>query len=134
MRRTAFLGSSLVVAAGASATTGVASPAVLDSVPGGIAFGGKADVRQRFQSVTYVPSLLNNVRNAPNGLQFGLATDPKRIAIVVAAHGPMKAEDVAADILTHRIDGASSCPRWSRRSPCYSKHATTLTPRSSRTR
>jgi intracellular sulfur oxidation DsrE/DsrF family protein len=98
MNRSRFLASS----ATAIATTGTLASA--QDVPGGTnlveqksnfagdafaaAVGRPAAIRQVYEAVAFKPSLLNNVKNSFNGLQFGYGYAPASIAIVLAAHGP----------------------------------------------
>jgi hypothetical protein len=101
MKRTTFLLSSASLAAGAT----VASAAT--SVPGGTALverrsnfdetqfarivGRPARIRQLFESVSFNPVTLNNVKNAFNGLQFGFGYPQSAIAVALANHGPSTA-------------------------------------------
>ncbi|HKE35899.1 MAG TPA: hypothetical protein VKB39_00615 [Candidatus Baltobacteraceae bacterium] len=96
MKRSAFLTASAVVAA-----TG---DVLAQGVPGGThlverksdfdadgfakTVGKDAQIRQLYEAVAFKPSLLNNVKNSFNGLQFGYGYAPDAIAIVLAPHGP----------------------------------------------
>jgi hypothetical protein len=101
MKRTAFLTASatLVAASGAIASA--------QDVPGGSQFverksnfqadafaqlvGRPAQIRQVYETVAFRPTLLNNVKNSFNGLQFGFGYPGDAIAIVLAGHGPSAA-------------------------------------------
>jgi hypothetical protein len=99
MNRTAFLSTTLVAAASGTA--------VAQSVPGGThlverkadfdaaafdhAVGRTAQIRQVYEAVAFKPTLLNNVKNSFNGLQFGFGYPAGAIAIALAAHGPSSA-------------------------------------------
>lgn len=88
------------IAASALAT---ATPAV-GSVPGGLhaverrsdfdaaaftaAVGRPAAMREVVEAVGFHPALLNNVKNALNGLQFGFGYGPESIVVALAGHGP----------------------------------------------
>ncbi|HZY99121.1 MAG TPA: hypothetical protein VFE36_06085 [Candidatus Baltobacteraceae bacterium] len=96
MKRSAFLTASAVVAA-----TG---DVLAQGVPGGKHFverkaefdadgfakvvGRDAQIRQLYEAVSFKPSLLNNVKNSFNGLQFGYGYSADAIAIALAPHGP----------------------------------------------
>lgn len=98
MNRSRFLASSATIVATPSAI------AAAQDVPGGTnlveqqssfpsqafaaAVGRPADIRQVYEAIAFRPSLLNNVKNSFNGLQFGYGYAPASIAIVLAAHGP----------------------------------------------
>ncbi len=99
MNRNGFLAASAtVLAAGATA-----APVLAQNVPGGTAFverkgnfdeaefarlvGKTADIRQVFEAVAFQPGLLNNVKNALNGLQFGFGYPADRIVMAIAGHG-----------------------------------------------
>ncbi|MGZ3515584.1 MAG: hypothetical protein ACXVAM_00250 [Vulcanimicrobiaceae bacterium] len=47
-----------------------------------------ADVRQLWEAVSFHPTLLSNIKNSLNGLQFGFGYAPDRVATVVCGHGP----------------------------------------------
>ncbi|MEO9170982.1 MAG: hypothetical protein ABI282_07050 [Candidatus Baltobacteraceae bacterium] len=97
MNRNGFLSASATLVA-----SGVAAPA-LAAVPGGTSFvetkaefdiaaftkllGRPAEIRQVFEQVSFQPGLLNNVKNALNGLQFGFGYPAKTIAAAIAGHG-----------------------------------------------
>jgi len=101
MKRSGFLMASASLAAFAP------SRASADVVPGGThaverradfdeasfsaAVGKAADVRQLWESVAFHPAILNNVKNALNGLQFGFGYPAERIAMVFAGHGSSSA-------------------------------------------
>ena len=101
MKRTGFL------AASATALAAGVAPALAQNVPGGTslverkanfdeaafsaAVGRAADIRQLFEAVGFNPTLLNNVKNSLNGLQFGYGYNPSRIAIAIAGHGASSA-------------------------------------------
>ena len=100
MNRTAFLTVSAAFAATAEAVAQDGS----GSIPGGThlverkadfdadAFakivGRDAQIRQLYEAVTFKPSLLNNVKNSFNGLQFGYGYPAGTIAVALAPHGP----------------------------------------------
>jgi hypothetical protein len=89
------------IAASALATTG---PSLAASVPGGAhpverradfdaaafasAVGRPAAIREVVEAVGFHPAILNNVKNALNGLQFGFGYAAESIAMVFAPHGP----------------------------------------------
>lgn len=50
--------------------------------------GRDAQIRQMYEAVNFKPSLLNNVKNSFNGLQFGYGYPADAIAIALAPHGP----------------------------------------------
>ena len=50
--------------------------------------GRSAEIRQIYEAVAFKPTLLNNVKNSFNGLQFGFGYSAGSIAIVLAPHGP----------------------------------------------
>lgn len=100
MKRSGFLASSAsLVAIGAS------SAGAAPVVPGGthlverhadfdqVAFdhlvGKPAAIRQLWEAVAFKPAMLNNIKNALNGLQFGFGLTP--VAMVLAGHGPSAA-------------------------------------------
>ncbi|HEY9085908.1 MAG TPA: hypothetical protein VIN40_08265 [Candidatus Tyrphobacter sp.] len=101
MNRIAFLLSSASLATAGSAVSSAAE------VPGGAhlveraadfdaaAFarvvGRPARIRQLVESVAFKPTMLNNVKNAFNGLQFGFGYPADSIAIALANHGPSAA-------------------------------------------
>ncbi len=102
MNRTGFLAASASLVAAGSAVQAIA-----EGVPGGTrlverkadfnegAFakvvGRAADIRQMFESVSFKPTLLANVKNSLNGLHFGYGYPAGKIAIVLANHGPSSA-------------------------------------------
>ncbi|HEY5258306.1 MAG TPA: hypothetical protein VIJ12_07980, partial [Candidatus Baltobacteraceae bacterium] len=51
--------------------------------------GGPAAIRQVWEAVAFKPAMLNNIKNALNGLQFGFGLSP--VAMVLAGHGPSAA-------------------------------------------
>jgi hypothetical protein len=91
----------LAASATAAASSGVAAAAEL---PGGTHFverrsdfdaaafakivGRLAAIRQVFEAVAFRPSVLGNVKNALNGLQFGFGYCADAIVIALAGHGP----------------------------------------------
>ncbi|MBV8435653.1 MAG: hypothetical protein JO029_15340 [Candidatus Eremiobacteraeota bacterium] len=99
IKRSAFLAASAALAATASAGAQETNP-----IPGGThlverkadfdadAFaklaGRPAEIRQLYEAVAFKPTLLNNVKNSFNGLQFGYGYAPGDIAIALAPHGP----------------------------------------------
>lgn len=101
MNRSRFLASSLIATA-APVLSGVEGSA--QDVPGGTnlveqksnfasdafaaAVGRPAEIRQVYEAIAFRPSLLNNVKNSFNGLQFGFGYAPASIAVALAAHGP----------------------------------------------
>ena len=101
MNRSAFLFSSASLAAAGSAVSSAAT------IPGGThlveraqdfdaaAFarilGRPARIRQLVESVAFKPAMLNNVKNAFNGLQFGFGYPADVIAVAFANHGPSSA-------------------------------------------
>ncbi len=103
MKRSTFIGTT---AAGAGSMTAAvaAMSCATDVVPGGTnlverranfdlagfdrTLGRVVDYRLLYEAVTFVPSLLNNVKNSINGLQFGFDVDPVRIVTAIAGHGP----------------------------------------------
>ncbi len=96
MNRRGFLAASTVLAASGAA------PA--QSVPGGThlverrtdfdaaaferAVARPVQIRQLYETVAFRPTLLNNIKNSFNGLQFGFGYARGGIAIALAAHGP----------------------------------------------
>jgi hypothetical protein len=84
-----------------------ASAIAASSVPGGVHFvehrsdfdaalfasavGRPAAIRQLVEAVSFHPAMLNNVKNALNGLQFGFGYAPGAIAVALAGHGPSAA-------------------------------------------
>ncbi|MGC9991049.1 MAG: hypothetical protein ABSD52_01460 [Candidatus Cybelea sp.] len=52
------------------------------------AVGRPAEIRQVVQAVAFRPSMLVNVKNALNGLQFGFGYPAGSIAVALAGHGP----------------------------------------------
>jgi hypothetical protein len=99
MKRTAFLSATVI-----AASTGAA---MAQSVPGGTglverksdfdatafdrAVGRAAQIRQIYEAVAFKPTVLNNIKNSFNGLQFGFGYPADAIAVVLAAHGPSSA-------------------------------------------
>lgn len=99
MKRSAFLTASALLAA-----TGDVLAQESPSVPGGThlverkadfdedgfakVVGRDAQIRQLYEAVAFKPSLLNNVKNSFNGLQFGYGYPADGIAIALAPHGP----------------------------------------------
>lgn len=96
------------IAASASLVAAAGSPArAAEAVPGGSHFverkgdfnetqfaaavGKPADIRQVWEVIAFHPSVLSNVKNSLNGLQFGFGYAPDRIAIAFAPHGPSSA-------------------------------------------
>ena len=91
----------LAASATAAASSGVAAAADL---PGGTnlverrsdfdaaAFakivGRPAAIRQVFEAVAFRPSVLGNMKNALNGLQFGFGYSADAIVVALAGHGP----------------------------------------------
>jgi|ERR1700722_1845048 hypothetical protein len=53
--------------------------------------GRPAAIRQVFEAVAFRPSVLGNVKNALNGLQFGFGYSPDAIVVALAGHGPSAA-------------------------------------------
>jgi intracellular sulfur oxidation DsrE/DsrF family protein len=102
MNRLSFLAASATVAA----ATG-AAPALAQAVPGGTHFverkadfdaaafgaavGRPAQIRQMWEAVAFKPGVLNNVKNAFNGLQFGFGYPADAIAMAWCGHGPSQA-------------------------------------------
>jgi hypothetical protein len=100
MNRSAFIAASAAIAA--------ASPAVAQepakNVPGGTHFverkadfdadafakivGRDAQIRQVYEAIAFKPTMLNNVKNSFNGLQFGYGYPAGAIAVALAPHGP----------------------------------------------
>jgi hypothetical protein len=101
IKRSAFLAATAVVATAArvaaqdTATPGgthfVERKADFDNDAFAKIVGRQADIRQLYEAVNFKPSLLNNVKNSFNGLQFGYGYAPNAIAIALAAHGPSSA-------------------------------------------
>jgi hypothetical protein len=101
MKRMMFLGTTALGAA-LPAITGAA-----EAVPGGThlverradfdahgfdrVLGRRAEYRLMWEAIAFVPTYLNNVKNALNGLQFDFGVDPAGIVSAVAAHGPSSA-------------------------------------------
>jgi len=50
--------------------------------------GRPAEIRQVVEAVAFRPSMLVNVKNALNGLQFGFGYPAGSIAVALAGHGP----------------------------------------------
>jgi intracellular sulfur oxidation DsrE/DsrF family protein len=108
MNRGEFLASSAALAA---------SGPVAQSVPGGAHFverradfdaaafaarvGRPAQIRQVYETVSFRPGILNSVKNAFNGLQFGFGYPPDAIAVALAAHGPSAAYGYRDEIWTN---------------------------------
>lgn len=102
MNRGSFLSSSATLAALAAVPASAA-----ESVPGGTHLaerstdfdeagfarivGRPAKVRQLFEAVSFHAGLLNNVKNALNGLQFGYGYSGGDIAIAMCLHGASSA-------------------------------------------
>lgn len=100
INRSAFLAASAALAAASRV-------AAAESVPGGSHFverkadfdadgfarvaGRQVQIRQLYEAVAFKPSLLNNVKNSLNGLQFGFGYPADAIAVALAAHGPSSA-------------------------------------------
>src|SRR5579872_6273238 len=96
MNRTAFLAASAAFAATAEAV----AQEETHGVPGGTHLverkadfdadgfakivGRDAQIRQLYEAVSFKPSLLNNVKNSFNGLQFGFGYPAGTIAIALA--------------------------------------------------
>lgn len=94
----------LAATAGATTFSGAAAAA---GVPGGThrverradfdealfarTVGRTASIRQVFEAVAFRPTLLGNIKNAFNGLQFGFGYPASAIAIALAGHGPSAA-------------------------------------------
>jgi intracellular sulfur oxidation DsrE/DsrF family protein len=90
----------------AASAVAAATPS-LGNVPGGLhaverrgdfdaaafaaAVGRPAAIREVFEAVAFHPAVLNNVKNALNGLQFGFGYSPESIVIALAGHGPSSA-------------------------------------------
>lgn len=53
--------------------------------------GRAARIRQVLESVSFNPTMLNNVKNTLNGLQFGFGYPASTIAVALANHGPSTA-------------------------------------------
>lgn len=97
MKRTTFIASSS--ASLAATATALGAP----SVPGGTEFVERsasfdaagfarvvsrpARIRQVVESVAFNPTMLNNVKNALNGLEFGFGYRESEVAIALANHG-----------------------------------------------
>jgi hypothetical protein len=106
MNRSRFLASSATAIASATSTSTTLSAGVASAqdVPGGTnlverksnfasdafaaAVGRPAEIRQVYEAIAFRPSLLNNVKNSFNGLQFGFGYAPASIAVALAGHGP----------------------------------------------
>lgn len=100
MNRTAFLAASAAFAATADAvaqdethgipggTHLVERKADFDAESFAKIVGRDAQIRQLYEAVSFKPSLLNNVKNSFNGLQFGFGYPADAIAIALAGHGP----------------------------------------------
>jgi hypothetical protein len=107
MNRMRFLGTG----AAAATATGISSislaAAESEAVPGGrqlveplsafdargfdAKLGRPAQIRQLFDNVVFKPAMLNNVKNALNGLHFGFGYPTDQVAIALANHGPSSA-------------------------------------------
>jgi intracellular sulfur oxidation DsrE/DsrF family protein len=100
MKRSGFLASSASLVA-----LSTAPAAAAQAVPGGTHYveryadfdeaafdrlvGGPAAIRQLWEAVAFKPAMLNNMKNALNGLQFGFKLSP--VGMVLAGHGPSAA-------------------------------------------
>ena len=98
IKRSRFLAASATMVAGAVA------PAAAAAVPGGTNFverraqfdagafdavvGRPAEIRQVIEAVAFRPTMLGNVKNCFNGLQFGFGHSADQITIAIAGHGP----------------------------------------------
>jgi hypothetical protein len=104
VNRSAFIAASAALAASSSPA---AAQEQMRSIPGGTHLverkadfgagdfaqlvGRQAQIRQLYEAVAFIPSLLNNVKNSFNGLQFGFGYPADAIAIALAPHGPSSA-------------------------------------------
>ena len=107
MNRSKFLTASATAVAASGAVAAVQGAAGAQAVPGGShlverkadfdydAFakivGRDAQIRQLFQISAFKPAVLNNIKNAFNGLQFGFGYPAGSIAIAFCPHGPSAA-------------------------------------------
>lgn len=103
MNRSSFLAASsasLVAAAGTPALAAQGVPggthlverkADFDAAAFAKIVGAPADIRQMWEAVSFHPAVLDNVKNALNGLHFGYGYPANRIASVFAGHGPSSA-------------------------------------------
>ncbi|HTJ26734.1 MAG TPA: hypothetical protein VMA36_11295 [Candidatus Limnocylindria bacterium] len=105
MNRTRFLGTGAAASLGAASLAAVAAAA--EPVPGGrqlveprsafderafdAKLGRPAQIRQLWENLAFKPAVLNNVKNALNGLQFGFGYAPDDAALALANHGPSSA-------------------------------------------
>ncbi|HTU80757.1 MAG TPA: hypothetical protein VMF61_01425 [Candidatus Acidoferrales bacterium] len=127
MKRTAFLaGSATMVAAAGTAASAQTVPggtrlverrADFDAAAFAKAAGRPAQIRQLWEAVAFKPVLLNNIKNAFNGLQFGWGYPADAIAIVLAGHGASAAYGFSDEIWQkyhigafQSIVGASGAP------------------------
>jgi intracellular sulfur oxidation DsrE/DsrF family protein len=102
MNRTSFLGAGAAVGLSSISLANAAEP-----VPGGRAFveprsafdesgfnaklGKPAQIRQVWDNVAFKPGMLNNVKNALNGLHFGFGYPADELTLALANHGPSTA-------------------------------------------
>jgi hypothetical protein len=100
MNRSAFIAASAALAT----TSKAVAQGEMASIPGGTHLverkadfdaddfarlaGRDAQIRQLYEAVTFKPSILNNVKNSFNGLQFGFGYPAAAIAVALAPHGP----------------------------------------------
>src|SRR5438270_2092627 len=64
------------------------------------AVGRPAQIRQVWEAVSFHPPMMNNIKNALNGLQFGFGYPANAIAIAVASHGPSSAYTYSNELWT----------------------------------
>lgn len=94
MLRKDFIAASAMVSASPSfagvpgGVQAVERRADFDAAAFAAAVGRPAQIREVFEAVAFHPALLNNVKNALNGLQFGFGYAPDAIAVALAGHGP----------------------------------------------
>lgn len=97
MNRKGFIAASTLLAAASGAASAQSVPggthfverrADFDAAGFDAAVGRPAEIRQLYEAVVFRPSLLNNVKNSLNGLQFGFGYAPAAIGVALAGHGP----------------------------------------------
>jgi len=101
MKRTTFmLSCASLTAAATAAADATAVPGGTDLVERRADFdeeafarivGRPARIRQLIESVAFNPTMLNNVKNTLNGLEFGFGYPERDVAVVMANHGPATA-------------------------------------------
>jgi intracellular sulfur oxidation DsrE/DsrF family protein len=98
MNRGEFLAASGALAASGPAAQGVpggehfvARRADFNATAFAARLGRPAQIRQVYETVAFRPGILNNLKNAFNGLQFGFGYAADGIVVALAGHGPSAA-------------------------------------------